>query len=139
MTTPAVSRSVLSLAVLTALVVVAPLFALAEAPRPEPSRQVDIEVRDMLAAQKVQLADLFARHVQAADETAAREMRLEIRRLNMETEIRIYQAQVRHLRRQGLEEAAAELEAEIAVLTNPEARLEELSRPVERSEEGGAP
>nr|MBC8423282.1 hypothetical protein [bacterium] len=75
MTTPAVSRSVLSLAVLTALVVVSPLFALAEAPRPDPSRQVDILVRDMLAAQKGQLADRFARHGQAADDTPARGMR----------------------------------------------------------------
>ncbi|MBC8423699.1 hypothetical protein H8E07_06210 [bacterium] len=139
MAPPAVAGPAVARAGRAAVGVVAPLCALAGGRRPGRSRQVDIEVRDMLAAQKVQLADLFARHVQAADETAAREMRLEIRRLNMETEIRIYQAQVRHLRRQGLEEAAAELEAEIAVLTNPEARLEELSRPVERSEEGGAP
>jgi hypothetical protein len=107
-------------------------------PTIEQPRQFDLEVGDIVASEKARLDELFARHAAAPDAAAAREVKLEIRNLRRETEIRLFEARVRHLRRQGLEAEAVELEAVIAVLRDPDARLRELVRPVEPVEEGGA-
>lgn len=102
---------------------VAPVLDAAAIPTP-PTRQLSpmmVEIEAALAAGDAAVATLAERAAQAADETSRQAIMVQIAAQKQATELNILGIQAAHARRAGNDALAAQIEAEMVMITNPPA------------------
>jgi len=108
----------------------------ASAQMPDPVSPLMQEIKQTFASQQEKMVVLEAAFAAALSEAQALEIQRQMQDLAVQTELKIMNIQVRHLRQAGQEEKAAALEATLQKMTTPEPTPAPTGRPAPGSSPG---